>query len=148
MKFICSVVINKPQQEVADFFADPTYLKEYQEGFQKKELISGNTGEVGAVSMLYYQNGKRKMELKETVLKNELPNEFLAEYFHTHTENTMKSSFTALGENETRYDAEIHYTKFKGAIVKIMAFLFPSFFKKQVQKWLSNFKTFLESQTT
>jgi hypothetical protein len=146
MKFTCTVHINKPQQIVADFFANADYLGEYQEGFQRKELISGEPWQEGAVSMLYYQNGKRKMELKETVLVNDLPNKFLAEYFHTHTENTMKSIFTVLGPNETRYDAEIDYTKFKGVIVKIMVFLFPSFFKKQVQKWLTNFKHFVEKQ--
>lgn len=146
MKFTCTVTINKPQQIVADFFADPKHLKEYQEGFQRKELISGNAGDVGAVSKLYYQNGKRKMELVETVLKNDLPHEFFADYFHSHTENTMRSTFTSLNENETRYDSEIEYTKFKGIIVKIMAFLFPSFFKKQVQKWLINFKKFVETQ--
>ena len=146
MKFTSTVYINKPQQEVADFFANASHLHEYQEGFQKKEILSGKEWEVGTVCMLYYQNGKRKMELKETVLKNDLPNEFMAEYFHTHTENTMKSTFTVVSPTETRYDAEIDYTKFKGAIVKIMAFLFPSFFKKQVQKWLTNFKVFVEKQ--
>jgi len=146
MKFTCTVYIHKSRQVVVDLFKNPDYLHEYQEGFQKKELISGKAWEVGTVSMLYYQNGKRKMELKETVLKSDFPNEFLAEYFHTHTENTMRSTFTVISENETRYDAEVHYTKFKGVIVKIMAFLFPSFFKKQVQKWLTNFKVFVESQ--
>lgn len=146
MKFTCTVHINKSQQTVADFFANSDYLGEYQEGFQKKELISGEPWKEGAISKLYYQNGKRKMELRETVLINNLPNEFLAEYFHTHTENTMKSTFIAVSQDETRYDAEIHYTKFKGAIVKVMAFLFPSFFKKQVQKWLTNFKHFVEKQ--
>lgn len=146
MKFTCTVHINKPQQEVADLFANSTHLKEYQEGFQKKEIISGKEWEVETVSMLYYQQRERKMELKETVISNDLPNEFLAEYFHTHTENTMKSIFTSLSESETRYDAEIHYTKFKGFVVKVMVFLFPSFFKKQVQKWLNNFKLFVEKQ--
>lgn len=146
MKFTCTVHISKQQQIVADYFANVDHLGEYQEGFQKKELISGEPWQEGAVSQLYYQNGKRKMELTETVIKNNLPTEFLAEYFHTHTENTMKSTFTVISPNETRYDAEIHYTKFKGAIVKIMAFLFPSFFKKQVQKWLNNFKVFVEKQ--
>ncbi|MEQ6123027.1 hypothetical protein AAON49_02355 [Pseudotenacibaculum sp. MALMAid0570] len=146
MKFTCTVHINKPRQFVVDFFVNPDYLKEYQEGFQRKELISGSAWKEGAVSKLYYQNGKRKMELTETVLTNNLPDEFLAEYFHTHTENTMRSTFTSLSTEETRYDAEVHYTKFKGAIVKVMAFLFPSFFKKQVQKWLENFKIFIESK--
>ncbi|QMU63676.1 MAG: hypothetical protein GKR88_04840 [Flavobacteriaceae bacterium] len=146
MKFTCTVHIHKPQQVVADFFVKPEYLKEYQEGFQKKELISGNAWEVNAVSKLYYQSGKRKMELTETVLKNDLPGEFLAAYYHTHTENTMKSTFTVVSANETRYDAEIHYTKFKGIIIKVTAFLFPFFLKKQVQKWLVNFKHFVERQ--
>lgn len=146
MKFTCTVHIYKSQQEVANLFADSTHLGEYQEGFQRKEILSGKEWEVGTISNLYYQQGKRKMELKETVLKNDLPNEFLAEYFHTHTENTMKSTFTAISDTETRYDAEIHYTKFKGTVVKIMVFLFPSFFKKQVKKWLDNFKVFVEKQ--
>jgi hypothetical protein len=146
MKFTCTVHIHKSKQEVVDFFVNPDYLKEYQEGFQRKELISGSAWQEGAVSKLYYQQGKRKMELTETVIKNDLPDVFLAEYFHTHTENTMKSMFTSHGADETRYDAEIHYTKFKGVMVNIMVFLFPSFFKKQVQKWLTNFKHFIESQ--
>lgn len=146
MKFTCTVYINKPRQEVVDFFTNPDHIHEYQEGFQRKELISGAPWQKGCISKIYYQNGKRKMELTETVLLNDLPNEFLADYFHTHTENTMKSTFSVINTNETRYDAEIDYTKFKGPIVNIMAFLFPSFFKKQVQKWLINFKHFVEKQ--
>lgn len=146
MKFTCTVLIDKPREVVVDFFTNVDHMHEYQEGFQQKELLSGTAWEEGAVSKLYYQNGQRKMELTETILRNDLPNEFLASYFHTHTENTMRSIFTPLGSEQTRYDAEVHYTAFKGIVVKIMAFLFPFFFKKQVQKWLTNFKHFLEAQ--
>ena len=90
--------------------------------------------------------GKGEMELTETILKNDLPNSFSAFYFHKHTENTMTSTFTSLDENTTQFDAEINYTEFKGLIVKIMKFIFPSMFKKQVRKWLVNFKIFVEKQ--
>lgn len=146
MKFTCSVTIQKPRQIVADYFADPQYLGEYQEGFQKKELISGEAGQEGAVSKILYAEGKRKMELTETILKNNLPEEFLGQYHHKNMDNTMRSTFTALSDQETQYNAEIHYTAFRGFTVKAMVFLFPSLFKKQVQTWLNNFKAFVENQ--
>ena len=146
MKFTCSVTIHKPRKIVVDFFENPDFLGEYQEGFIKKVLISGEVGKENTVSKMYYKMGKGEMELTETILKNDLPNVFLAQYHHKHTDNTMESSFIVLDENTTQYDAEIHYTALRGFMVKTMAFLFPSFFKKQVQKWLTNFKVFVEKQ--
>lgn len=146
MKFTCTVIINKPKEMIASYFANPKYLAEYQEGFQKKELVSGEAGKVNAVSNLFYASGKRKMMLTETILVNNLPDEFMAQYHHKFTDNTMKSTFTSVDENQTKYDAEIHYTAFRGFMVKLMVFLAPKFFKKQVDKWLLNFKTFIEKQ--
>jgi len=144
MKFTCTVTINKPLDQVAAFFADPQYLGEYQEGFVKKELLSGEAGQDGAVSLMFYDAGGRKMELTETIISNRLPEAFEANYHHIHMDNSMNSYFTALAPDQTRYDAEIEYTAFRGFMVKIMAFIFPGMFKKQVQKWLNNFKTFVE----
>lgn len=144
MKFICSVTILQPKEVVVSYFSNPDYLVKYQEGFIKKELISGQVGKKDAISKMFYKQGKGVMELTETILENNLPNEFMAQYHHKFTDNIMRSTFTSLGENKTRYDAEIHYTALRGTMIKIIAFLFPSFFKKQVQKWLTNFKVFLE----
>ncbi len=146
MKFTCSVIVEKPLQEVADYFANPKYLKEYQEGFQRKELVSGEVGQKDAVSTIWYGEGKREMVLTETILKNDLPHEFVGHYHHKHMDNIMRSVFTKIEDQKTRYDAEIHYTEFRGFMVKAMVLFFPSMFKKQVQKWLDNFKTFVERQ--
>ena len=120
MKFTCSVNINKPKKIVAKIFADPNLLGEYQDGFLKKEIVSGKPGEVGTISKMYYKVGKGEMILKETVLKNNLPDLFFAEYYHKHTENTMQSNFIEITENSTTYNAEIHYTAFKGVVVNMM----------------------------
>ena len=146
MKFTCSVIINKPKEVVAALFANEAFLGEYQNGFIRKELISGEVGQEKTVSKLYYKMGKGEMKLTETILKNDLPNMFSAFYFHKHTENTMTSTFTSINKNTTRYDAIINYTAFKGFVVKIMKIFFPNMFKKQVQKWLINFKYFVEKQ--
>jgi len=148
MKFTSTVTINIPKEKVAAYFANPDYLKEYQEGFLRKELISGDSGEENTISKLYYKQGKREMELTETIQVNKLPDEFMAQYHHKFTDNTMKSTFTALSETKTRYDAEIHYTAFRGFVIKTMVFIAPNFFKKQVAKWLKNFKVFVEKGVT
>jgi len=145
MKFTCSVTINAPREKVVTYFANPEYLKEYQEGFLRKELISGKQGQVNSISKMYYKQSKKEMELTETIQVNQLPDEFMAQYHHKFTDNTMKSTFTALDENKTRYDAEIDYTAFRGFMVNVMVLIAPSFFKKQVAKWLQNFKVFVEN---
>ncbi len=144
MKFKCSVTINAPIEKVAQLFADPQYLKEYQDGFIRKELVSGEEGQLRAVSKMYYRQGKGEMEITETITSNDLPHTFAGSYHHKHMDNTMICHFTVLTPSQTRYDSEIEYTAFRGLFPKMLAYLFPSMFKKQVQKWLDNFKVFVE----
>lgn len=146
MKFRGTIDIDLPIEKVASLFANPTYLKEYQDGFLRKELISGTAGKDGAVSKMYYKMGKGEMELTETITANKLPHSFEASYHHKHMDNTLKSTFTALTENSTRYTNEGEYTAFRGFIPKMMAFFFPKMFERQAQKWMDNFKTFAEQQ--
>ena len=84
------------------------------------------------------------MEIVETIQVNNLPDEFTALYEHIHMVNTMTNRFVALSENSTQYTADVHYTQFNGFMVKFFATLMPWMFRKQVQKWLNQFKTFAE----
>lgn len=100
MKFTGSTITHKEKSIVTKYFADPQYLKEYQDGFQRKELISGVQGEDGAISKMYFHDGKRKMELTETITKNNLPDSFEAFYHHIHMDNTMVCRFNDLGDRK------------------------------------------------
>lgn len=146
MRFKSSIDINKPKDEVAKIFANPTYLHEYQDGFVKKELVSGVEGQDGAVSNMFYKQGKRELELTETIVKNDLPDSFEGFYHHKHMDNTMKCTFMALNDVTTRYDSEFEYTRVSWIIPKLMFMLFPSMFKKQGEKWMKQFKEFVEKQ--
>ena len=146
MKFGGSVDVNQPLEKTAELFANPDYLKEYQDGFLRKELVSGNKGMEGAVSKMYYKHGKQEMELTETITENKLPYSFEAFYQHKHMDNTLKATFTVLSDTQTRYTAEGEYLVFRGFVPKMMAFLFPGMFRKQAQKWMDNFKAFAEKQ--
>lgn len=145
MKFTCTIIINQSRQHVVELFSNPKYLKNYQENFIKKELISGISGKTDSISKLYYKMGKGTMELTETIVNNNLPESFHGHYHHKHMDNTMDSYFEEVDTNTTKYTVNIHYTAFKGFIAKTMAYLFPFVLKKQVQKWMQNFKSFVEN---
>lgn len=146
MKFHGSVDVNQPVQVVVDLFADPDRRAEYQDGFVRWELVSGTQGEDGAVSKLYYITRSREMVLTETIVANRLPQSLEAHYHHEHMDNTLKTTFTALSENRTRYEIEGEYTAFRGLVPRLTAWLFPGVFTKQAQTWLDNFKVFAEGQ--
>ncbi|MEO1053584.1 MAG: SRPBCC family protein [Bacteroidota bacterium] len=139
-----AVEINQPRDMVASLFADPAYLGKYQDGFVKKELVSGDLGQDGAVSRMYYQSGKMDMVLTETITSNRLPETFEAFYHHKHMDNTMKCSFIILDDNRTLYEYEFEYTRINWFIPKLMAILFPSVYRKQGDKWMRQFKEFVE----
>jgi hypothetical protein len=146
MKYKGAIDINRPRNKVVELFADPANLKEYQDGFIKKELISGDEGKDGAVSKLYYKYGKRDMELTETITANRLPDSFESYYHHTHMDNTMKCRFVPLDDNRTRYEYEFEYTRINWIMPKLMAILFPGMYRKQGEKWMKQFKEFAERQ--
>ncbi len=146
MKIKGSKDINKSQKIVSEFFADPKYLGEYQDGFIRKELISGKEGATGAISKMYYKQGKQDMVLSETITNNQLPDTFEATYHHKHMDNTMKCSFTSIDENNTRYDYEFEYTRIDWVMPRLMAILFPGIYRKMGEKWMRQFKEFVEKQ--
>ncbi|MEX0288491.1 MAG: SRPBCC family protein [Flavobacteriaceae bacterium] len=146
MKFEGSVIIKKPRDIVTALFIDPNHNGEYQDGFIKKELISGEAAQDNAISKMYYKYGKRDMELTETILKNDLPYSFEAFYHHKHMDNTMTCTFIEMGPEKTEYKYEVEYTRVNWFLPKLMAILFPGMYRKQGHKWMIQFKEFVEKQ--
>lgn len=142
MKFKCSVTINQHIDKVIEIFSNSNNLHHFQEGFKSKEHLSGIPGQKGSTAKMTYE----KLELIETIIQNNLPEEFIALYEHKHMTNTMKVNFVQLEPNKTQYISEIEYTKFNGLLIKIIANLFPGMFKKQVIKWMNLFKAYAEKQ--
>lgn len=146
MKFNGTIDIHQSLEKVAELFANPAYLKEYQEGFEKKELLEGEAGQNGAISKMYYKNGKHEMVLTETIISNNLPHSFEAIYHHKHMDNSMKCIFTTLENGWTRYETAVEYTRIDWVLPRLIAILFPGMYKKPAQRWLENFKAFAEKQ--
>lgn len=146
MKFKGSVEIAKPRAEVVKYFADPKYLGEYQDGFVSKEHISGEAGQNEAVSKMLYKYRSQDMELTETIIANKLPAFFEAHYHHKHMDNFMRCTFISIDDERTRYEYEFEYTRINWIMPKLMAILFPGMYRKQGEKWMTQFKEFVERQ--
>lgn len=140
MKFSLTINIKAPREKVVDIFLDPEKQQFFQDGFISKTLTYGTPNQIGAQSLIVYKT----LELKETVLINRLPEEFKALYKHKSTTNTMHINFSIIDNYTTSYTSQIHYTKFNGFIIKLLAKCFPFIFKKQVEKWMNQFKIYVE----
>jgi carbon monoxide dehydrogenase subunit G len=142
MHYSTEVTINRPLSRVIELFDNPAYLKEWQPGLQSFEPLSGTPGQPGAQTRLVYTMGKRKIEMTETILVRDLPREFTATYEAKGVFNEVKSFFTAVDANTTRYVTENEF-RFSG-LYKLLGWLMPGSFKKESQKYQDQFKAFAE----
>ncbi len=142
MKYTVETTINAPIDEVIKRFDNAETMKEWMPGLVSFEHLSGTPGEVGAKSKLTYQMGKRTIEMVETITEKDLPRRFAGNYVAKGVYNEVGNGFEAIDETTTRHVSD-QYFQFKGGM-KLIGFLFPGAFKKQSQKYLDDFKNFVE----
>ncbi len=148
MKYQQSIIINKPVDEVSEKVDSFDNMKYWQDGFQGYTHLSGTAGEVGAETMLHYDFNGRPLDLKETIIESNLPTIFKAKYECDPMDNFMTVRLIPNGDGTTTYQCEVEYTRFKGIMMKLIAKLYPSMFKKQGQKWYRQLKAFIETGET
>jgi len=146
MRYTVSTIVNKPIEEVVDVIKDPNQAKFWMEGLQRIEQISGEPGEVGSTSELEFLMGKRHVEMIETVISNTLPDEITLEYDSGKSvHNVVRCVFEEIDATTTKYTTH-NLFEFSGIGMKLMGMIFPGMFKKQSQKYLDSFKSYVESK--
>ena len=143
MKYSNEVEIKKPMAQVIKLFDNEENLFKWQPELLSFEHFEGNKGEVGAKSRLKYKMGKREVEMIETITVKNLPTEFSGTYEARGVWNEVRNYFEEIDENTTRWRSVTHF-EFSG-FMKLMGFFMPGAFKKQSQKYLDQFKQFVES---
>lgn len=143
MKHSIQVEIDRPIDEVVSLFDDPKNYPLWMKGLLSVELKEGKTGEVGAKNLFRFKMGNREMEMMETVVIRNLPEEYTVQYTAKGITNFVTSIFSKLDYERTLYVTENEF-QFSG-FMRIIAFLMPGSFKKQSQKYLDDFKKFAEN---
>lgn len=90
-----------------------------------------------------YLNGKHRVEMIETVIKRDFPNEFTGTYEFDGGSNTLENHFSELGSDRTMWKFTSEF-KFCTFMMKTIGFFFPGMFRKQSMVFLQKFKEFAE----
>ncbi|NOU60743.1 SRPBCC family protein [Marinifilum caeruleilacunae] len=144
MKYTVEIEINKPIDEVVKLFDNEDNLFKWMRGLQSIEHLSGEPGKNGSTSKMIFKQGKREIEMLETVISLNLPDEFIASYEAKGVYNLAKISFLPMGDNKTKYVTEQEF-QLKG-FMKVVGLIMPGAFKKQTASYLKMFKDFAEDQ--
>lgn len=145
MKYTVDIEIDRPREEVAALIDDPENLPKWQRGLLSIEPLEGAPREVGSTSQLTFRMGKRTMEMKETILVHDLPDEFSCTYDAKGVHNVVRNRFFEVGPGKTRWESENEF-QFRG-LMKILGVLMKGAFPKQSLKYMKDFKAFAEDGT-
>lgn len=128
--------------EVVTLFDNPNNYSSWMDGLLSIKVMEGKLGEVGTKSLFRFKMGNKEMEMTETILVKNLPDEYKVGYTANGVSNTVKSTFSELDPERTLY---ITYNEFEfTGFMKFIAFIMPGSFKKTSQKYLDDFKNFVE----
>ena len=142
MKYQQEITINKPRKEVVEKFSNPDNMKHWQRGFIFMKPINGKMGEEGSQNLLKYDMGKREVEMTETILKNNLPDEFSATYEAKGVYNYQINKFSPTMEKNTLWITDNEFML--SGFMKLFGWFMPGAFKKQSRKYMEDFKAFVE----
>ena len=146
MKYTIETTINLPVERIIELFDDRENLSEWQKGFVSFEHESGEAGQVGAKSRLKYDMNGRKIDMIETIIKRNLPDEFSGTYDADGVHNIIVNRFHAQSANITKWEVESEFV-FSNMMMKIMGFVAPWLFKKQTKDFMQDFKNFAEKNS-
>lgn len=147
MRYTTEIIIKKPIAEVIKKMNSFENMKHWQEGLISTEHISGTPGSFGAIMELTYKFGKRKMEITETITKQDYPNEFHATYTSKGIRNIQENYFETTENNFTKWTV-LNIFEPTTFAMSAMLFFMPKAFKKQTKKYMTNFKNFVENGTS
>jgi len=143
MKFKLELTIKKPLTDVWNIFDGTDNLNKWQPALKNIELISGESGQTGAVSKLTYEENEREYSLTRKILRREEHHRLDSAFENDFAHNTDRNTFSELSPDETLWVFETEY-KFKTAIMKIVGTLKKKNFVIRAQRDMERFKEFVE----
>ena len=144
MKYTFETEINAPIEKVAELVGSPDHRKEWMEGLESDEHVSGTPGMPGAKSRLVFKTGNVTITMIGTVTSRNLPDELSETFEASNVLTFVKNRFVALSPQKTKYVSEQEF-RFKGIFNKVVGFLLQGEFKKQTREHMEGFKRFAEN---
>ncbi len=146
MEFTQEIEIARSREDMVRLFDDPGNLVKWQRGLQSFEPLTGEPGEPGSTSKLTYLNGKRRLEMVETITVRNLPDAFYGTYDAKGVHNIVENQFFEVAPDRTRWVIR-NVFQFQGFMKVIGLLLLGRSFPKQSRIFMEDFKAFAEDGT-
>lgn len=153
VKFIDSIEIGLPRQDVVQLLSDPEHLPMWLRGLVLHEPVSGGHGEVGTVSRVVLRHGDDEMEGTETITRREpaevvgLSGEtdviFERELVADGMRNVTRDRLIEMNPRRTRWESENEY-RFDGLKMRLLSVAMRGAFQKQTREHMRDFKAYAE----
>ncbi|MGB0885657.1 MAG: SRPBCC family protein [Chitinophagales bacterium] len=145
MKFSCKVEINASINKIVTELTKVQNMKKWMKGFQYYKLLKGDFFEEGSETIIMLHIAGKKIEMKEIILENNLPNSFKSKYETDGVINYVINEFEYLEEEKTCWIQHQEF-RFNSLAVKMFSTLVVSIFKTFGKSILTDFKNFVESE--
>src|SRR6187551_2194089 len=106
LSFRLEIVIDKPLDRVIATFRNRDIIPLWQPGLLSSELIESQPH---PTYKLMFQFGRRKMQMMETIIRDELPAHFDGIYKMKGVLNTVRNSFRKEGNSSTLWVSEVEF---------------------------------------
>jgi len=143
MIYTTEIKINLPIEQVIKKMDNVENLKHWQRGLVSVEHVMGTPGELGSKMKLNYKFGGRSMQLVETIIKRNFPNEFHATYDSKGMHNIQENYFEKTPDGLTKWISKSQFLPLT-FLMRTMIMITPQMFRKQSQKYMQDFKNFAE----
>ena len=143
MKYDCDILLELPRERVLELFDNTENMGKWMPGLQSFEALGGEPGQLGSRARMVFQEGRRRIEMVETVTERSLPDRLAMTYEAKGVWNQVVNRFVPEGEGATRWVSEQEF-RFSG-YMRILAPFMRGAFPKQTRKYMELFKRFAES---
>lgn len=144
MKLNFEQVINADLNAVWAAFDNPDNLGRWQQNFASYTAVSGDPGQPGAVAELVFNEGNRKIVLKETLTERRPPDFMAGAYESAYGSTIIVNHFEAIDDNTTRWTSWCNFT-FKG-VMKLMSLFVAGAIRKRTEGDMQRFKLLVETK--
>jgi hypothetical protein len=141
MRSTVELVIDAPQDQLAELFADPNNNPAWMDDIERIEPVSGELGESGSVYRIVPKTGK--LVFVATVVRRALPTQLGLLLDSPSVSVAITDTFRKLSENRTKLISEEIF-RFKGAFSKVIGLLSRWRIKRAHRRHMESFKQFAE----
>ncbi|CAM1373349.1 SRPBCC family protein [Tenacibaculum xiamenense] len=142
MKYSLSNTINSSLHKVADKISVSEGTKQWTEGLQSIEQITGDYCDVGSIRKLHYIFNKKDLIITETIVEQNLPGQIKFKYESKMGSNIVELIFEEMSDNEVKQTSNTTM-ELKG-VMRLFGGLMKGMFKKQSKKYMTAFKKYAE----